>query len=176
MTSRAKSNGHVSGSSSLTYKQHWTQFTTSLLWNTFHISSLWQSLWIFHLPCWPLLHGFLIGSFHLSCLYILHSSRFSSEMFICVHTQHMTLTNKQMLTCISHSNLCPCISHSRFLYLAAYMMLSFKYLLDVSCIEAASWVFIYKLAYAKDNSILSIPLAKNLSYSFSLTLPCSSSF
>lgn len=39
----AKSNGHVSGSSSLTHKQHWAQFTTSL-WNTFHISSLQYSL------------------------------------------------------------------------------------------------------------------------------------
>ena len=60
---------------------------------------------------------------------------------------------------------------SRFLYLVAYMMLSFKCLLDVSCTEAASWVFIYKLAYAEDNSILSIPLAKNLSYSFFFPFP-----
>ena len=54
---------------------------------------------------------------------------------------------------------------SRFLYQAAYMMPPFKCLLDISSTEAASWFFIYKLASAEDNSILSIPLAKNLSYS-----------
>ena len=33
------------------------------------------------------------------------------------------------------------------------------------------YLFIYKLAYAEDNSILSIPLAKNLSYSFFFPSP-----
>ena len=51
-------------------------------------------------------------------------------------------------------------------------MFSFKCLLDVSCIEAASWVFIYKLASVEDNSILSIPLTKNLScFFFSFPAP-----
>lgn len=69
-----------------------------------------------------------------------------------------------MLACISF-NLCP---DSQFLYLAAYMMPPFKCLLDISCTEAASWFSIYKLASAEDSFILSIPLAKNLSYSFFL--------
>ena len=60
---------------------------------------------------------------------------------------------------------------SRFLYQAAYMMPPFKCLLDISSTEAASWFFIYKLASAEDNSILSIPLAKNLSYSFFFPFP-----
>lgn len=60
---------------------------------------------------------------------------------------------------------------SQFLYLAVYMMPSFKCLLDISCTEAASWFSIYKLASAEDNSILPIPLAKNLSYSFFFPSP-----